>query len=404
MRGELKNIPMKPVAVFLACLLAGFVHSQTQQQLQAALPDAILQKASAVLGSLKKLKYDNKRELNYASNNYRYTSLWTCYYNFETTDTTAGFIYQVEDSVSKSIFNGSEYFNLNKPDKEIEIIERPQRYDVTALSFTYNSLITLRNILPLLIKDNATEKSVSDTLIHAKNYYLLRLNIGKRRIKNWGKGFDSMKTPFNFIYKIIIDKSNYLPYMVVQMNDADNDFIKTTFSSIDTNPAEPLPASWYYSTYTAAYKKTGEKKRTPLIQVGVQAPGWELNDNIGNNKKSLSSLKGKVVLIDFWIKNCGACIQSVPQMNELHEKFKNKKFEVIGINAYDTKNDVNWFSNKYNIDYPVLLNGKPVAEKYGVNGFPAFILIDKKGKVVYTAEGYSPAVKTELEKLMKEML
>lgn len=394
---------MKLLAVVF--LFLNFKQLQAQQLPVPLSANVILQKSAGALGNLKKLQYTNKRELNYASNNYRYNSVWTCYYNFETTDTTAGFIYQVEDSTSTFIFNGSEYFNLNKPDKEIEIIEHPQRYDVTDLSFTYNSIITLRNILPLIIEDKVIQKSVADTLLNGKMYYLVVLNMGKRRIQNFGKGFDLMKTGYNFIYKIIIDKNNYLPYSVIQMNDSDKDFIRTTFEDIDTAPANLPETSWYYSTYITEYKRKTGKEPLQLIKKGSQAPEWELvKNNALNEKVALSRLKGKVVLIDFWIKNCGPCIQSVPQLNELYEKFKNNNFEIVSINAYDSKNEVGWFSNKYHIKYSVLLEGKSVAEKYGVAGFPTFIIADKKGNVVYTAEGYNIAVKAEIEKIIKEVL
>lgn len=106
-------------------------------------------------------------------------------------------------------------------------------------------------------------------------------------------------------------------------------------------------------------------------------------------------------MLDFWIKNCGPCIQSVPHLNNLQSKFKNKEFSLVSINSYDSKEDVIWFCDKFKVNYPVLLNGKSVAEEYGVSGFPSIILIDKKGKIFYSTAGFD---QLEIEKLILNVL
>ncbi|HEX4374736.1 MAG TPA: TlpA disulfide reductase family protein, partial [Puia sp.] len=110
-------------------------------------------------------------------------------------------------------------------------------------------------------------------------------------------------------------------------------------------------------------------------------------------------LKDQVVLIDFWIKNCGPCIESVPHLVELQNKFRNSHFKLISINAYDSKEDVSWFCKKHNANYPVLLNGKPVAAQYGVGAFPAFFIIDKTRKIIYANTGFSESAQSEIERI-----
>lgn len=119
---------------------------------------------------------------------------------------------------------------------------------------------------------------------------------------------------------------------------------------------------------------------------------------------SLNDQRGKVILLDFWIKNCGPCIESVPHLNSLKEKFKSSNFEIISINSYDTKEEVNWFCNKHKSNYEVLLNGKEVAEKYGVSGFPAFFIIDKTGRIIFSHSGFGNSVNSAIEKVIKDAL
>ncbi len=101
---------------------------------------------------------------------------------------------------------------------------------------------------------------------------------------------------------------------------------------------------------------------------------------------------------------CFLVVHSVPHLNELQDKFKDKSFKIISINSYDSKEDVSWFCNKHNINFSVLLNGKEVAEKYGVSGFPTFFVIDKEGKVIYSTAGHDKSIQSEVEHIIEKAL
>jgi thiol-disulfide isomerase/thioredoxin len=146
-----------------------------------------------------------------------------------------------------------------------------------------------------------------------------------------------MQTKSNFIYKITIDKANNLPTEILQKNDFNDDFIKTNFKNINTAPNQPTENSWYYSTYVNEYKPSEKKEIPQLIPVGSLALDWTLPFYNKNENISLSNLKGKVILLDFWFKNCGPCIESVPHLNAINKKFSDKKFEVLGVNTWDSK-------------------------------------------------------------------
>jgi peroxiredoxin len=213
-----------------------------------------------------------------------------------------------------------------------------------------------------------------------------------------------MTTKSNFIYKLILNKNNGFPFEVLQVNDLTTDFIKTSFTEVETNPDPPSESSWYYSTYTPGYKIITGQAIPQLLSSGSPAPGWELKVYNKNGALSLKDLAGKVVLVDFWIKNCSPCIQSVSHLNALQDKFRSRGLSIISINSYDPVEDVSWFYNKYNINYPVLLNGKEIAEKYGVSGFPAFFIIDKKGKIIYSGAGYDNLMQSEMESVIEKAL
>ena len=377
-------------------LIFSFFFTSVKSQTANNRANSVLQKVSEKLNNLHSISYDLERELNYPSNNYHRESEWHEYFEFQTKD-TLNFKYQIEDTTGKQIFNGAEKFDLDQKTKTIEIIHHPNQESFQDLSALYNSILTLKNILPAIINDTAAIKTFGDTTLDNKSYYLITISIGKRRIKNLGDGFYTLK--FNSIYKIIIDKRSDLPFGIIQPTNH-TDFIKIIFLNINTNE-EPLPEySWYYSTYTNEYKQAIQKDIPQLIPIGSIALDWTLPLYNKNENISLSKLKGKVVLLDFWFKNCGPCIESVPHLNALQEKFENQKFEILGINTYDAQKDISWFCNKQKIRYKVLMNGKDIAEKYGVDGYPTIILIDKKGEVFYSG-GFDQA---KIEELIEKAL
>ena len=391
------------IVLFISCVLCGICNSQNITSSTAS-PNVILAKLSKKLNSLKNIIYHNTRELNYSSENYHNKTGWVGYLDFESTDTIIGFKYQIEDSTQKQFFNGTEKFELNKKTKTIQINDHPVQNSFSNLSAFYNSIITLKNVLPALIKDETATKNLGDTIINKKSYYVIRFDIHKRRIQNLGSGFDAMQTKSNFIYKIIIDPNADLPFMVLQENDINSDFIKTTFTAIETNVSKPAELSWYYSTYINEYKPAEQQATPQVLGVGSSAPGWKLQLYNKDKMIALDDLKGKVVLLDFWIKNCGPCIASVPHLNELQKKFADKNFEIISINSYDPKEDVKWFCNKHKVSYNVLLNGKEVAQLHGVSAFPTFFVVDKEGKIIYAGTGYDETIEKKIEQSIDSAL
>ena len=390
---------------FLLLLVAGTNgRDKIRYHSKAISADSILYLVSGHLNSLKNIRYELSRELNYASENYHNESKWMIYYDFQSTDSISGLKYQVEDATQKLVFNGTEKIELDKKLKTIKIDDNPGKNAIGTYSAFYNSIITLKNILPLLIKEPGQAKTISDTLLNNSSCYLITINTNKKRIQNSGNGFDAMTTKSNFIYKIIIDKKSDLPLQVIQGNDINNDFIKSVFTEIVTNIAAPPELSWYYSTYAGEYTPAKDKPLLALLSNGSMAPDWQLNPLIGNKTVSLSDFKGNVVLLDFWIKNCGPCIQSIPHLNKLKEKFASKNFAIIGINSYDTKEEVAWFCNKHNTAYKVLLNGRETASAYGVNGFPVFFILDKTGRIIYSHAGFDESLSSAVEQIINNAL
>jgi thiol-disulfide isomerase/thioredoxin len=110
-------------------------------------------------------------------------------------------------------------------------------------------------------------------------------------------------------------------------------------------------------------------------------------NDINGKKIDLSNMRGKVVLIDFWSIRCGPCIQEMPHVRAMYDKYQNQGFEVIGISADGDKEQVEQILKKTNANWPQRLdNGKDVKVRfhslYNITSLPTVWLLDKNGVIV----------------------
>ena len=125
-----------------------------------------------------------------------------------------------------------------------------------------------------------------------------------------------------------------------------------------------------------------------LLPVGSKAPDWELPSGTGK-KISLKSLRGKVVVLDFWATWCGPCRRAMPEVQKLHNRFKDKAVAVFGVNCGERSPRVDpvKFMKDKGYTYGQLLHGELAARAYRVRGIPTFYVIGKDGKILFATSG-----------------
>ncbi|RTL52047.1 MAG: redoxin domain-containing protein [Sphingobacteriales bacterium] len=125
------------------------------------------------------------------------------------------------------------------------------------------------------------------------------------------------------------------------------------------------------------------------LKVGENAPEIAL-PKVDGTAFSLSSLKGRIVLIDFWATWCAPCVKEQPELKALYEKYansvKNGKFEILGVSLDKSKENWQKTIERFKIDWLQVSDLKfwksPVAKDYGIEGLPFNVLIDEQGKII----------------------
>ncbi len=119
----------------------------------------------------------------------------------------------------------------------------------------------------------------------------------------------------------------------------------------------------------------------------------------------LAKFRGKVVYLDFWASWCVPCRKSFPWMNLLQAKYKEKGFEVIAVSLDENPGDATAFLRKYPAAFTVAFDRRgKVAEAYNLKVMPTSYLIDRRGFIVKTFEGFTSSHKKEAETAIEELL
>jgi cytochrome c biogenesis protein CcmG/thiol:disulfide interchange protein DsbE len=120
----------------------------------------------------------------------------------------------------------------------------------------------------------------------------------------------------------------------------------------------------------------------------VVAPDFTLGRLDRDGQLSLRSLRGRVVVLNFWQSTCPPCENEMPAFQRAWERYRGEGVVFVGIDFWDLDSDARRFLDRYGVTYPQVYDGPgKTLGSYGVVGAPETFFIDRRGRIVGHARG-----------------
>jgi peroxiredoxin len=133
-------------------------------------------------------------------------------------------------------------------------------------------------------------------------------------------------------------------------------------------------------------KSAGRRPVSGQVEMLPDAPDFELKTLEGKTVH-LRDYRGKAVLLNFWATWCVPCKEEMPWLVAFQKQYGPKGFVVLGIAMDESVDPMRKFAQKMELNYPVLIGNKRIADQYYVKGLPVSIFIDRNGRITDQVPG-----------------
>lgn len=189
-------------------------------------------------------------------------------------------------------------------------------------------------------------------------------------------------------YQLWIDKSDGLPYRFKREMPHDISIVAIKDVKLNSIHIGDFKASDYFPADFIIQYITDYKEPIITDPVGNPAPDWVLHDK-DNNTVSLESLDSKVIMIQFTGVSCGACVASIPFLNQLETEYDSKDFKLVSIECWSKSwNALLKYQERNNINYTFIRSSKEVSSSYQIQAVPRFFILDENRIIREVIKGY----------------
>lgn len=184
--------------------------------------------------------------------------------------------------------------------------------------------------------------------------------------------------------------------------------------------AVAIPSARLYGQATELLLDQGVDFDVPPEVEGIEpvaSPEINVAEHIGEGPTRLSELRGKVVLLDFWATWCTFCVKTMPRLNALHQRYKDRGLVILGLNEFEGQIEgrdatraqeleyFRQFKRKMNVTYDFGVAADAANSRlYGVASLPTAVLIDRRGRVRFITIGASDEEADLLKKMVLKLL
>ena len=178
----------------------------------------------------------------------------------------------------------------------------------------------------------------------------------------------------------------------------------TTHAALTTVPIVVVRENRRLTLRAELRENPGPENVVRMEHVGVAAPTFDGALPIGTAPKTITALRGRVVLVDFWATWCVPCRMIAPRLSALQDKLGAQGLSVVGVTT-DPAEKAATYTELSGIKYPSLSDpGSIVSRAYHVSGIPSLFVVDRRGVVREVFVGFDPARDAKLEALVQALL
>ncbi|MFN8308610.1 MAG: TlpA disulfide reductase family protein [Chitinophagales bacterium] len=144
---------------------------------------------------------------------------------------------------------------------------------------------------------------------------------------------------------------------------------------------------------------------TSAYTVGMLAPDFSGRDLSDTVTYDFNFFKGrKVVVLHFWFTKCKPCLDEIPDLNHLKERYRDRADIVFIAPTFELKEGIDEFLTEHRFDYAILPESYEAIKNYKVTAYPLNVIIDFEGRIAYISAGGLPGIEYLMDKKIRELL
>ncbi len=298
------------------------------------------------------------------------------------------------------VFNGANYLKIFTDQKRVVYTENTEQ---VADFLTSEANLFYYQFLIEYIRDNKVPLSFNGIqVVNGRQCYVIEA-IFKEGVLDGKTFIKEVVSKSKWI--IYLDKEKYLPIRVIKeiVSDAKKRTVvqygykyKGTWNNLyqvkelprltdySNQNYELLSQNDYFEEYYANYKM---KIQGEIDTLGKKIKNFEfLTGN--SEKRSLETITSDYVLIEYWFKNCGYCKALIPRMNDLRDKFPDKKLSILGLNPIDKNPSfIKSYVASNEVSFPLALVDRDITSLLKPSGYPSLYLLNREREIIFGFSG-----------------